>query len=65
MLKEKLLNGEKLVGIWGTGYIGFSSMANFASKGVRCLGVDVDEEKVRVINNGDMPIDNIEYWQRL
>lgn len=34
----------------------------FAGRGVKCLGVDVDEEKIRKINKGDMPIENIEYW---
>ena len=61
-LKERLLNGEKLMGIWGVGYIGYSSMAYFASKGVRCLGMDVDAEKVDEINRGNLPIQNIEYW---
>jgi len=61
-LKEKLLNGERLIGIWGVGYIGYSSMAHFASKGVKCLGVDVAVEKVEQINKGDLPIQNIEYW---
>lgn len=61
-LKEKLLNGEKLIGIWGVGYIGYSSMAHFASKGVKCLGVDVAAEKVEQINKGELPIQNIEYW---
>ena len=61
-LNEKLLNGEKQIGIWGLGYIGYSSMAYFASKGIKCLGVDVDVEKVDKINRGNLPIDNIEYW---
>jgi len=61
-LKERLLNGDKLIGIWGVGYIGYSSMAYFASKGVRCLGMDVDAEKVNEINRGNLPIQNIEYW---
>lgn len=61
-LKEKLLNGENIIGIWGAGYIGYSSMAYFASKGVRCLGMDVDATKVNKINKGDLPIHNIEYW---
>jgi len=62
MLKEKLLNGEKSIGIWGIGYIGYSSMAHFASRGVKCLGTDVDAGKVDRINNGILPIHNIEYW---
>ena len=61
-LKTELLNGEKLIGIWGAGYIGYSSMAYFASKGVRCLGMDVDAGKVDEINRGVLPIQNIEYW---
>lgn len=61
-LKENLLSGEKQIGIWGVGYIGYSSMAHFASKGVICLAVDIDTEKVDKINRGNLPIDNIEYW---
>lgn len=61
-LREELRNGEKLIGIWGIGYIGYSSMAHFASRGVRCLGVDVDAQKVAQVNNGELPIHNIEYW---
>lgn len=62
MLKDKLRNGEKSIGIWGIGYIGYSSMAHFASRGVRCLGTDVDTGKVDRINKGVLPIHNIEYW---
>ncbi len=61
-MKEKLLSGEKSMGIWGIGYIGYSSMAHFASKGVRCLGTDIDAGKVDRINEGILPIHNIEYW---
>ena len=62
MLKEKLLSGEKSIGIWGIGYIGYSSMAYFASRGVKCLGTDVDADKVDQVNGGILPIPNIEYW---
>ena len=61
-LKEKLLSGEKSIGIWGIGYIGYSSMAHFANRGVRCLGTDIDADKVGQINQGVLPIRNIEYW---
>jgi UDP-N-acetyl-D-glucosamine dehydrogenase len=61
-LKEQLLNGEKGVAVWGTGFIGFTTMANFAHSGVRCIGCDVDKEKVSMINRGEIPIDNLEYW---
>jgi len=61
-MKEKLLSGEKSIGVWGIGYIGYSSMAYFASKGVKCLGMDIDAGKVEKINKGILPIPNIEYW---
>jgi len=61
-MKEKLLSGEKTIGIWGIGYIGYSSMAYFASRGVKCLGTDIDAVKVDQINKGMLPIQNIEYW---
>ncbi len=61
-IKEKLLSGEKSIAIWGTGFIGFTTMANFAHNGIKCVGFDVDKEKVRAINGGKIPIDNLEYW---
>ncbi len=61
-IREKLLSGEKRVAIWGTGFIGFTTMANFAHNGVRCVGCDVVKEKVGAINRGEIPIDNLEYW---
>lgn len=61
-LKEQLKSGEKKIGVWGLGYIGYSSMANFAKNGVRCLGTDVVEEKVKAVNEGRIAIPNMEYW---
>lgn len=61
-LREELLKSKKILGVWGCGYIGFSSMANFALNGVRCVAVDVDANKVNQVNKGDMPIPNMEYW---
>ena len=61
-LKEELLTGEKKVGIWGIGYIGYSSMANFAKNGVTCLGTDIIQEVVDNVNRGRIAIPNMEYW---
>jgi nucleotide sugar dehydrogenase len=61
-IKEQLLSGEKKIAVWGTGFIGFTTMANFAHNGVRCIGHDVDRKKVSEINRGEIPIDNLEYW---
>jgi len=50
------------MGIWGTGYIGFTTMAYFASKSIHCIGTDLDEQIVRDINLGKIAIPNLEYW---
>ena len=57
-----LKEGVGRVGIWGLGYIGYSSMAHFARAGVRCIGMDVVPEKVKAVNEGHSPIPNMEFW---
>lgn len=61
-LKEKVLSGEKKIAVWGTGFIGFTTMANFARNGASCVGYDIDSNKVKTINGGKIPIENLEYW---
>jgi nucleotide sugar dehydrogenase len=61
-LRRQLLGGEKKVAVWGTGYIGFSTMANFAAQGVACVGTDISENIVSTINAGKPPLPNMEYW---
>jgi len=33
VLRKKLLSGERELDLWGAGYVGFSTMANFALNG--------------------------------
>lgn len=61
-IARDLREGTALVGIWGLGYIGYSSMAHFARAGIRCLGMDVVPEKVAAVNEGHSPIANMEFW---
>ncbi len=61
-LRRQLLDGERKIAVWGTGYIGFSTMANFAAEGVSCVGTDVSERIVSSINAGKIPVPNMEYW---
>ena len=61
-IRKQLMNGEKRIGVWGTGFIGFTTMANFARSGIRCVGFDVDREKVATISKGEIPIENLEFW---
>lgn len=61
-LREELLSGRKKIGVWGTGYIGFSSMAYFSSNGVQVLGYDINPKMVEKVNAGEIPVENLEYW---
>ena len=61
-LRKQLLEGKGKIAVWGTGYIGFSTMANFAAEGVSCVGTDVSEKIVSTINSGKTPVPNMEYW---
>lgn len=60
--KRALLTGDAVLAVWGTGYIGYSTMANFAANGVKCIGTDVDPSVVQAINEGKVPVANLEYW---
>jgi nucleotide sugar dehydrogenase len=62
MNNELLYKGKK-IGVWGLGYIGYSTMANFASKGVSCIGYDINSKKVENINQGRSDSeDSMQYW---
>ncbi len=51
-----------MIGVWGLGYIGYSSMAHFAKEGVKCLGTDIIEERVEQVNRGEATTPNLDYW---
>ncbi len=61
-LKKQLKTGHKKLGIWGLGYIGFSSTAYFARAGVTCIGTDISERRVDDVNNGRVTIPNLDFW---
>ena len=46
-IKNNLLNKKSKIAVWGTGYIGFSTMVYFSKKGVCCKGYDIDKKKVK------------------
>lgn len=61
-LKHDLKTGKKKLGVWGLGYIGFSSIAYFARAGVTCLGTDPFQQRVDDVNQGKATITNLDFW---
>ena len=61
-LKEELKTGKKRLGVWGLGYIGFSSIAYFARAGITCIGTDIKQHRLDDINHGKVTIPNFEFW---
>ena len=60
---KKLLRSKKFkISVWGTGYIGLSTMVYFSKKKINCVGYDVDSEKVRKINSGTLPLADLKDW---
>lgn len=52
----KLIGDMMKIAIIGTGYVGLCTGVGFASKGHDVICVDIDQEKVDKINNGNAPI---------
>ncbi len=60
---KDLLKSKKFkIGVWGTGYIGLSTMVYFSKKNIKCVGYDINKEKVSKINSGIIPLKDLEKW---
>ena len=60
---KQLLKSKKLkIAVWGTGYIGLSTMVYFSKKKIRCVGYDVDGSKIKKINSGVLPLADLSKW---
>jgi len=58
----QLIDGKAKLGVWGTGYIGLTTMINFAKSGVYCVGYDVDARAVESLSRGELHIPTLDYW---
>ena len=56
---EKIRNKEAVIGILGLGYVGLPLMLRFAEVGYRVIGIDVDEHKNDLLNQGISYIQHI------
>ena len=60
---KSLLKSKKYkIAVWGTGYIGLSTMVYFAKKKIKCVGYDVNKEKIKKINSGSLPLEDLKKW---
>ena len=60
--KDILKKGKSKIAVWGTGYIGLSTMAFFSKNKIKCVGYDIDKKKVNKINSGKLPIKELKDW---
>jgi len=61
-LREKILGGDRKVGVIGQGFIGFSTAAYFAHAGCKVVGYDINEEIVKHIKYHAIPVTGLEKW---
>ena len=60
---EKVENKEAIIGIIGLGYVGLPLMLRFAEVGYRVIGIDIDQQKNDLINQGKSYIKHISSTQ--
>ncbi len=60
---KNLLKSKKFkIAVWGTGYIGLSTMVYFSKKKIKCVGFDINKEKIKKINSGVLPLADLKKW---
>lgn len=59
VLQRRLVNKEMCVGIYGLGYVGLPLALRFAEVGIKVIGFDIDEAKVKRLNTGQSYIERI------
>ena len=63
LLEKKILDRTAVIGIIGMGYVGLPLAIEFGRVGFKVIGVDIDTEKVKIINSGKSHIDDIKEYQ--
>lgn len=58
-LEKKIASKEVVVGVLGLGYVGLPLAREFALSGVKVLGFDIDDKKVKILNSGRSIIKNV------
>src|SRR5260370_17450028 len=61
-LQKRLRSHKAKIAVWGTGYIGLSTMAYYAKNGIRCVGYDIVPETIHSINAGKISLSGLGQW---
>lgn len=59
-LKQRIHNKEVQVGVIGLGYVGLPLSLEFAKSGLKVVGVDIDQQRVKQINKGESYIPDVD-----
>ncbi|MHC5083846.1 MAG: NAD(P)-binding domain-containing protein, partial [Planctomycetota bacterium] len=51
-LQQKIDSRKVVVGILGLGYVGLPLAREFATSGIKVLGFDIDDKKIKKLNAG-------------
>jgi len=58
-LNSRIINQKSTIGIIGLGYVGLPLAIRFSEEGFKVVGIDIDKEKVDLLNNGKSYIKHI------
>ncbi|MGE0799233.1 MAG: nucleotide sugar dehydrogenase [Lautropia sp.] len=59
-LIRRLRDRTATIGVFGLGYVGLPSALRFSAAGFRVLGFDIDDRKIRALNDGRSYIEHVE-----
>ncbi|MCK4752332.1 MAG: nucleotide sugar dehydrogenase [Planctomycetes bacterium] len=62
-LERKIKNKKAVVGVLGLGYVGLPLVREFTLAGLKVVGFDIDEKKVKILNSGKSIIKHIPHSQ--
>ena len=62
-IEKKIQDGKVVVGILGLGYVGLPLAREFATAGIKVLGFDIDEPKVKKLNSGRSILKHVPHKQ--